>query len=120
MKLIEVEGNLFNTKQYTDEPVVLAHCIASDFGMYGGIATQFIRHFDMKNKLMHWSWRNTVNPTAIAGTIIRPSLVGKAVKIDNVYNLVTKYETGDYPTLKCLKRSLISISVMKHLFLHTN
>lgn len=115
MHVVEIfGGDLFNTEEYAwDNPVVFAHCIASDFGMYGGIALQFIERFDMKNKLndewplsneelFKWSTvlgRNTDCP--------RGYLVRTAVKIDNVYNLITKLYTSQKPTLDDLKWSLV-------------
>jgi hypothetical protein len=102
MKVIEVKGNLFDTDKYANgENVVLAHCIASDIGMYGGIATQFIDRYDMKNKLLkhlgYASYRQA--PANI-------DLVGDAIKIDNVYNLITKLTTGELPTIEDLSNSL--------------
>ena len=123
MKLIEVTGNLFDTQTYTKENVVFAHCIASDFGMYGGIATQFIDRFNMKEKLIEWSKYNSVvldthkrrGAFVNFQTITRPSLVGKAVKIDNVYNLVTKELTGELPTIQSLERALADLKVQMNL-----
>ena len=126
MDFYEVTGNLFDTESYTDKDVVLAHCIASDFGMYGGIATQFIQHFDMKNKLLSWSDATGISvsiQTAFTAyhskyrIFTRPSLIGKAVKIDNVYNLITKEMTSDRPTLNSLRKSLVSL---RKQMLHNN
>ena len=121
MKFVEVTGNLFDTDAYTKEDVVFAHCIASDFGMYGGIATQFIKHFDMKTKLLEWSEINSIStsncsncyssPFVKINVLTRPSLIGKAVKIDNTYNLITKELTGSLPTLKTLESALVDLKV---------
>lgn len=110
MNVIEVKGNLFDTADYTDKPVMFAHCIASDFGMGAGIATQFIDRFDMKNKLKKWAKDNAV-PTksrkySSAYFSYRPTLVGSAVRIENTYNLITKACTYEKPTLNDLTRSL--------------
>lgn len=113
MKIVEVKGNLFNTADYTDKPVMFAHCIASDFGMGAGIATQFIERFDMKEKLKTWSKENVVptKPHKYGKSYFsyRPTLVGKAVRIENTYNLITKPFTYGKPTLKDLERTLIDM-----------
>ena len=107
MKVIEVKGNLFDTDKYAiGENVVLAHCIASDIGMYGGIATQFIDRYNMKNKLL-----NHLGCTSNRQAIANIDLVGTAIKIDNVYNLITKLTTGELPTIEDLSNSLKD---MKH------
>lgn len=107
MKVIEVKGNLFDTDKYASgENVVLAHCIASDIGMYGGIATQFIDRYDMKNKLLkHLGYASHHQAPA------NIDLVGTAIKVDNVYNLITKLTTGELPTIEDLSNSLKD---MKH------
>ena len=107
MKVIEVKGNLFDTDKYASgENFVLAHCIASDIGMYGGIATQFIDRYDMKNKLLkHLGYASHRQAPA------NIDLVGTAIKIDNVYNLITKLTTGELPTIEDLSNSLKD---MKH------
>lgn len=118
MKFVEVKGDLFVPENYLyvgDESVVFAHCIASDFGMHGGIAVAFTALYDMKNKLMKWAKQENVE--AVSTTLfqafgnkykvfIRPSLIGKAVKIDSVYNLITKDKTSVRPLLKNLEESL--------------
>lgn len=118
MEFIEVKGNLFDTESYTYERIVLAHCIASDFGMCGGIATQFIERYNMKNKLLVWSEIKGIDVSE--GTLYRtsfgkykvftrPSLVGKAARIGRVYNLVTKELTSGRPTMDTLKESLVDM-----------
>ena len=107
MKIIEVKGDLFNTAGYTDKPVMFAHCIASDFGMHGGIATQFIEHFDMKTKLIDWAKAHMIPLNKNKRyTAFRPTLVGKAVRIENTYNLITKETTFGKPTMEDLTASL--------------
>lgn len=107
-------NNLFNIlansplnvdKNATAE-LVTAHCIAADFGMFGGIAAQFVANMDMKHKLFEWAKLNKVvsasNPFYKEYGDAFYTLKGTAVKIDNVYNLVTKmwtYEKPDYKTL---------------------
>lgn len=125
-----IRGNVFDldnlSKQLhtTPESLRIAHCIASDFGMYGGIARQFVEVYDMKNKLFEYvtsknitsEWKSSrqsyfkTGTTKAAGTTkCYLSLIGKAVKIENVYNLVTKDLTCSLPTLQTLEESLLDL-----------
>lgn len=114
MKIVEVKGDLFNTAGYTKEQVMFAHCIASDFGMGAGIATQFIEHFDMKDKLKKWSKEQghpvkKVNKKFYGKSFpisSRPTIVGTAARIENTYNLITKAFTHEKPTMDDLTKSL--------------
>ena len=113
MKFIEVTGDLFDTKSYTEESVVFAQCISSDFVMSDCVATKFIEHFDMKEKLVDWSKVNAIpvfthsnGGTVKLQTVSRPTLVGKAVKIDTTYNLITKELTSESCTIESLEKSL--------------
>lgn len=123
MKFIEVTGNLFDVESYTDKDVVFAHCIGSDFGMFGGIATQFIERFDMKNKLIEWSKENDIPLTTRTKkgslvnfqTVTRPSLIGTSVKIDNVYNMITKEMTSELPTMNNFEQALADLKVQMNL-----
>lgn len=90
MEYKEIKGNLFDAPQ----GFCLAHCIAGDFGMSAGIATQFNDKFDMKNRLQE-----------IYGSVKSPSVI----KIDNVFNLITKDKTWNKPTYDSLRFTLISL-----------
>lgn len=105
MKIIEMNGDLFDMSNYGDDSdnVVLAHCIASDFGMGGGIALQFIQHYDMKNRLLKRY------PSGSFSMTPRHSLVGTAVKVGNVYNLITKTFTFEKPQYYDFINSIVDL-----------
>ena len=125
MKLEYYQGDLFDLES---EVTVFAHCIASDFGMYGGIARQFVGKYNMKNRLKemckHVSITQQTTTKIIhgksfvvpTGIITRPTLLGKALKVGNTYNLITKPITGYPPenndlfkkSLEDLKRQMIA------------
>lgn len=86
----EVKGNLFDAPQ----GYCLAHCIAGDFGMGAGIATQFNEKFDMKNRLIN-QFKRVDSPSCI--------------QIDNVFNLITKDVSYSKPTYDSLLQSLIKM-----------
>lgn len=105
MNLKEVSGDLFD---FIYDGVV-CHCIAADFGMSGGIAKQFVDKMNMKEKLMmktqHDGIRQYNDPYGVYG-VNRPQLLGKAVLIDGVFNLITKLRTYGKPTYEILYDSL--------------
>lgn len=76
----------------------LAHCISSDFALGKGIAIQFNKHFNMKNKLR---------------TEFSPLWEGKGYCLisegTTVFNLVTKKRYYDKPTYETLNQSLLSM-----------
>lgn len=98
MTLNEYQGDLFDFE--TQDNVVFAHCIASDFGMFGGIAKQFVDKYDMKAKLqeLYPAGMPNTNPVNFLPAMpTRPVLLGKAIKVGNTYNLITKLRTSDIP-----------------------
>lgn len=108
LRMFEHVGNLFD---YQGD-YVLAHCIAADFGMSGGIAKQFVDKMNMRDQLKQWASRegvetiqNTYGPYDTYG-ITRPQLIGTAVLIEGTFNLITKLWTYEQPTYENLYRSL--------------
>lgn len=73
----------------------LAHCISADFALGAGIAVQFNRRFNMRAKLNEQFSESD-----------RKSLVGKALLIDRVFNLVTKQKCWQKPTYDTLRAAL--------------
>ena len=83
----EVKGNLFDAPQ----GYCLAHCVAGDFGMGAGIATQFNEKFDMRNRLVD-----------LFGEVHSPF----CIQVDNVFNLITKDVSYSKPTYDSLLQAL--------------
>ena len=71
----------------------LAHCISRDLALGAGIATQFVEHYNMREKLRLLRGIENVE-------------VGEAVLIDNVFNLITKEKAFQKPTLESLEETL--------------
>lgn len=82
----EINGDLFSA----DEKFYFAHCISSDYALGAGIAVLFNKKYDMKKKLKN----------------IGSGTYPDCIKIDNVYNLVTKKFCWNKPTLGTLTESL--------------
>lgn len=76
-----------------------AHCISNDFALGAGIAVMFDKLYDMKEKL---------NKFYIVDDL---SNIGRALLIDNVFNLVTKNKHWDKPTYESLKETLEDMKV---------
>jgi len=93
MELHEKKQDLFTVS--TMGWKVLAHCISSDFALGKGIAVQFNEKYHMSSKL-HRQFADVRNN----------SVVGKALFVDGVFNLVTKKRYFDKPTYKSLQAAL--------------
>lgn len=89
MVLKEIRGNLFSA----DKKFYFAHCISSDFALGKGIAVQFNTVYDMRNRL-----RKECGPIGQCPGCVR---------IDNVYNLITKPRYFNKPTYDSLEQSLL-------------
>lgn len=89
MHFTEINGDLFAVPQ----GYYLAHCISGDFALGAGIAKQFDKEYNMRFKL----FRDYPIETGE-----KFGYVGKALLVDNVFNLVTKpkcYHKPNYDTL---------------------
>lgn len=91
-KFYYVKKNLFDMPQ----GYVFAHCISEDFRLGAGIAVEFNNRYNMRERL-----ENQYNDNKLDCTY-----VGKALKIDNVFNLITKYKCFEKPTYEDLRSSL--------------
>ena len=96
MIINEIKGDLFKApKEY-----YLAHCISGDFALGSGIAKKFKKIYNMRNKLFQ---KYPLEKRKKYG------YVGKALLVDNVFNLVTKARGYQKPTYDSLKETLIDM-----------
>lgn len=89
-----VKKDIFTVPPY----YYLAHCISADFALGAGIALEFNRTYGMRNKL----YKNYPSGKDI-------DTVGLALKIDNVFNLITKDKCYQKPTYQALEMCLIDL-----------
>lgn len=89
MKIEIIKDNIF---KYNNDIVVLAHCISSDYALGQGIAKEVDLRYDMRNKLKELYGLNPDIPSAL--------------KVMNIYNLVTKKNYWDKPTYATLLGAL--------------
>ena len=85
----------------------LAHCISADFGMGAGIAVEFNKRFDMKNRLIDMFDGNVTHAWDENGKDNEPQ--GACFKVDRVLNLVTKRNYWLKPTYGTLTEALMSM-----------
>lgn len=93
MKLIVENGDIFDVK---GPEVYYAHCISADFALGAGIAVQFNKRYDMRQKLKE------LYPDG-------PGYGSKSILVDNVFNLVTKQRYYYKPTLESLTKAVIEM-----------
>ena len=91
MNLIEINMNLFNI----GSDYALAHCISSDCKMGAGIAVEFQNRFNLRNQLLSLPHEKRAHPTC--------------VRINRVYNLITKEWYYQKPTLETVRGALLSM-----------
>ena len=80
----------------------LVQCISADFGMGAGIAAQFNKHFDMKNKL-------TKRYKNLPLLLWDEGHCGQCILEDGVFNLITKRNYWQKPTYQSLNTALIKM-----------
>lgn len=96
MIINEVQGDLFAVPQ----GYYLAHCISGDYALAAGIAKEFDKVYNMRFKL-HRNY-------AIADGE-KSANIGKALLVDNVFNLVTKERCFHKPTYDTLYGTLVDM-----------
>lgn len=80
----------------------LAHCISADFKLGAGIAVQFNKRFDCRNRLFKL-FPDTRVPY---WDKLQDKHKGMCVVVNPVYNLITKRNYWDKPTLLTMRNAL--------------
>lgn len=92
----EENRNLFSVP----DDYYLAHCISADFALGKGIAVEFDKRFDMRQKLQD-EFINFIDEY-----MHRYKLDAECILIDRVLNLVTKERYYQKPTYNSMKQAL--------------
>ena len=106
MRYLEVQKDLFTIKQ----DCYYAQCISADFGMGKGIAVDFNKHFNMKNKLRQ-------KYPDYSNIYVNKKLNGDCILEGRVFNLITKEKYYYKPTYKSIENAL---NKMKELAIKNN
>mgnify|MGYP003527852693 CR=1 FL=1 len=96
MTINEINGDLFRVPH----GYYLAHCISGDYAVGAGIAKKFDAEYNMRFKL----FRDYAIPDGE-----KSANVGRALLIDNVFNLVTKERCFHKPTYDTLYDTLVDM-----------
>lgn len=104
MTIKEVKKDLFTMPN----DYALAHCISADFALGAGIAKEFDKRFNCRKRLFDLdvggvdNWDAGEHSKCIAIRVVEPP---------TIFNLVTKRNYWDKPTLEAIKNSLKEMKI---------
>lgn len=87
-----IQDDVFNHKD-----CYYAHCISRDYALGAGIAVEFDKRYDMRNKLLKLAEEKP------------ETLDEKCIEVENVFNLITKEKYWQKPSYKSLEESLLEM-----------
>lgn len=96
----EIKGDLFSC----GDDYALVQCISADLKMGAGIAVEFNKRFDLKNKVVE-TWGDKIIHTYIDRAVYE-GVTGTAVQYENFINLITKERYWHKPTYKSITEAL--------------
>lgn len=86
----------------------LAHCISADFKLGAGIALEFDKRFDMRNKLFY----EFGDGLELWDYALKNNVYGECILVDRVLNLLTKEKYYHKPTLRSMTHALIMMELV--------
>lgn len=87
-----IQDDVFNYKD-----CYYAHCISRDYALGAGIAVEFDKRYDMRNRLLKLAEEKP------------ETLDEKCIEVENVFNLITKEKYWRKPSYKSLRESLLEM-----------
>lgn len=87
-----IQDDVFNHKD-----CYYAHCISRDYALGAGIAVEFDKRYDMRNRLLKLAKEKP------------ETLDEKYIEVENVFNLITKEKYWQKPSYKSLEESLLEM-----------
>lgn len=87
-----IQDDVFNHKD-----CYYAHCISRDCALGAGIAVEFDKRYDMRNRLLKLAEEKP------------ETLDEKCIEVENVFNLITKEKYWQKPSYKSLEESLLEM-----------
>lgn len=92
MKYKLIQDDVFNHKD-----CYYAHCISRDYALGAGIAVEFDKRYDMRNRLLKLAEEKP------------ETLDEKCIEVENVFNLITKEKYWEKPSYNSLEESLLEM-----------
>lgn len=87
-----IQDDVFNHKD-----CYYAHCISRGYALGAGIAVEFDKRYDMRNRLLKLAEEKP------------ETLDEKCIEVENVFNLITKEKYWQKPSYKSLEESLLEM-----------
>lgn len=87
-----IQDDVFNHKD-----CYYAHCISRDYALGAGIAVEFDKRYDMRNRLLKLAEEKP------------ETLDEKCIEVENVFNLITKEKYWQKPSYNSLEESLLEM-----------
>lgn len=87
-----IQDDVFNHKD-----CYYAHCISRDYALGAGIAMEFDKRYDMRNRLLKLAEEKP------------ETLDEKCIEVENVFNLITKEKYWQKPSYNSLEESLLEM-----------
>jgi hypothetical protein len=87
-----IQDDVFNYKD-----CYYAHCISRDYALGAGIAVEFDKRYDMRNRLLKLAEEKP------------ETLDEKCIEVENVFNLITKEKYWEKPSYNSLEESLLEM-----------
>ena len=87
-----IQDDVFNHKD-----CYYAHCISRDYALGAGIAVEFDKRYDMRNRLLKLAEEKP------------ETLNEKCLEVENVFNLITKAKCWEIPSYESLEEALIEM-----------
>ena len=96
-KRSKMEYKLIQDDVFNHKDCYYAHCISRDYALGAGIAVEFDKRYDMRNRLLKLAEEKT------------ETLDEKYIEVENVFNLITKEKYWQKPSYKSLEESLLEM-----------
>lgn len=87
-----IQDDVFNHKD-----CYYAHCISRDYALGAGIAVEFDKRYDIRNRLLKLAEEKP------------ETLDEKCIEVENVFNLITKEKYWQKPSYNSLEESLLEM-----------
>lgn len=92
-----MEYRLIQDDVFNHNDCYYAHCISRDYALGAGIAVEFDKRYDMRNRLLKLAEEKP------------ETLEEKCIEVENVFNLITKAKCWQKPSYESLEEALLEM-----------